>query len=72
MPNLPSVKEGCYLKVHGSIRVQNGKKIFMVLKMAPIDNANEVTTHLLEVIQARLEVEALIQVGLKMLKKFAT
>lgn len=58
-PNLPMVKEGCYVRLYGSLRVQDGKKMLMILKMFPIDNLNEISTHLLEVVQARLEAEVL-------------
>lgn len=58
-PNLPVVKEGCYLRIFGSIRVQDGKKVIMVMKMRPVDKLNEVTTHMLEVVQTRLETEVL-------------
>ncbi|KAK5647788.1 hypothetical protein RI129_002680 [Pyrocoelia pectoralis] len=57
-PNLPLVKEGCYLRIYGSLRVQEGEKILMVLKMYPVDDINEITNHLLCVIQTRLEAEA--------------
>lgn len=57
-PNLPLVKEGCYLKICGSLRVQEGEKILMVLRMYPVDHINEITTHLLNVIRTRLQTEA--------------
>ncbi|KRT83199.1 hypothetical protein AMK59_3278 [Oryctes borbonicus] len=56
-PNLPAVKEGCYLRLYGSLRTHDGVRSIMVMRMFPIDNINEVTTHLLEVIHARLEAE---------------
>ncbi|KAF2889128.1 hypothetical protein ILUMI_17045 [Ignelater luminosus] len=55
--NLPLVKEGCYVRVFGSLRTQDGEKILMILKMFPVDNINDVTNHLLEVIHTRLEAE---------------
>ena len=56
-PNLPSVKENCYVRVYGSLRLQDGQKTLMVLKMFAVDNINVVVTHLLEVIYTRLEAE---------------
>ncbi|XP_025830801.1 replication protein A 32 kDa subunit isoform X2 [Agrilus planipennis] len=56
-PNLPAVKEGCYVKVFGSLKNRDGMKSLMVLRMFPLDTINEITTHLLEVIGARLEAE---------------
>jgi len=58
-PNLPLVKEGCYLRIYGSLRVQDGEKLLMVLRMFPVESMNEISTHLLEVIHVRLEAEAL-------------
>lgn len=58
-PNLPLVKEGCYLRVFGSLRMQEGEKLLMVLRMYSIENLNEITTHLLDVIDVRLQAEAL-------------
>lgn len=53
------VKEGCYVRVYGSLRTQDGEKILMVLKMFPVDDINEVTNHLLEFIHTRLETESM-------------
>lgn len=39
--------------------MQDGQKMLMILRMFPIDNINEVTTHMLEAINVRLEAEAL-------------
>ncbi|XP_022911692.1 replication protein A 32 kDa subunit [Onthophagus taurus] len=58
-PNLPIVKEGCYIRVYGSIRKQEGRIKLMILRMFPVDDLNEITTHLLEVIHTRLEAENL-------------
>lgn len=43
--------------MYGSLRAHEGVRSIMVMKMFPIDDINEVTTHLLEVIHTRLEAE---------------
>lgn len=58
-PELPTVKEGGYVKVFGTIRTQDGEKTLMVMKMFPIDDCNVCTTHVLEVITTRLQAEAM-------------
>lgn len=58
-PQLPVVKEGSYVKVFGSMRTQEGKNILMILKMFPVDNMNQITTHGLEVLFALTEAEKL-------------
>ncbi|KAJ8980535.1 hypothetical protein NQ317_008332, partial [Molorchus minor] len=57
-PNLPAVKEGCYLQVFGSLRPQDGEKVLMVLRMFLVEDANVITSHLLQVIHTRLAAEA--------------
>ncbi|XP_030764027.1 replication protein A 32 kDa subunit-B [Sitophilus oryzae] len=57
-PKLPSVKEGSYVKVFGTIRSQNNDKSIMVLKMFPVENCNIINTHLLEVVHTRLQAES--------------
>lgn len=55
---LPKVMLNSYLRVHGSIRVSKGGiKCVMILNMAPVKTPNEVTTHLLEVYNARYKCE---------------
>ncbi|KAF5280063.1 hypothetical protein FQR65_LT15100 [Abscondita terminalis] len=58
-PQLPLVKEGCYLRIFGSLRIQDGQKLLMVLRMNSVENPNEITSHLLDVIDVRLQAEAL-------------
>ncbi|KAJ8910504.1 hypothetical protein NQ315_012351 [Exocentrus adspersus] len=58
-PNLPAVKEGSYVQVFGSLRNQEAGKIVMVLRMFLVEDANIVTNHLLQVIHARLGIEAM-------------
>lgn len=54
---IPQVMLNCYLRVHGSIRVSGGVKSIMIFNMAQVKSANEVTTHLLEVLTARYKSE---------------
>lgn len=56
-PKLPPVKEGSYVQLFGSLRNQDGEKIIMVLRMFLVDDANIVTSHLLQVIHTRLQAE---------------
>ncbi|KAH1014605.1 hypothetical protein HUJ05_012454 [Dendroctonus ponderosae] len=56
---MPAVKEGGYVKVYGTIRNQEGEKALMVLKMFPIDDCNIILTHLMEVIDTRLQAEVM-------------
>lgn len=58
-PNLPPVKEGSYVRVYGIIRDHDNKKNVMIMKMLPVVDVNEITTHLLECIQSRTESESL-------------
>ncbi|XP_023025944.1 replication protein A 32 kDa subunit [Leptinotarsa decemlineata] len=58
-PNLPTVKEGSYVQVFGSLRNQDEGKIIMVLRMFLVQDSNVVTNHLLQVIHARLAAEAM-------------
>ncbi|CAH1169892.1 unnamed protein product [Phaedon cochleariae] len=60
-PNLPNVKEGSYVQVFGSLRNQDGDKILMVLRMFPVDDANVITNHLLQVIHTRLAAESMMK-----------
>lgn len=54
---VPQVMLNNYLRVHGSIRITAGVKSVMIFNMAPVKSANEVTTHLLEVLTARYKAE---------------
>jgi len=68
-PRLPTVKEGGLVRVFGSIRSQDGEKNLMVLKMLPIDDCNVFTTHLLEVINTRLQAEAMSKDTAQMIRQ---
>lgn len=51
------VQEGVYCRVFATIRNQNSEKLLMILKIAPITSINEITTHLIEVLHVRLNME---------------
>lgn len=55
--NMPLVMLNSYARVVGSIRNQGGTKTIMIFKIDPIRSINEVTTHLLEVLDARFKAE---------------
>lgn len=57
MANIPSVLINTYVRVHGSIRNQGGVKTMMIFKIESLASINELTTHLLEVINARYMAE---------------
>uniref|UniRef100_A0A1Q3F2R6 Putative single-stranded dna-binding replication protein a rpa medium 30 kd subunit n=1 Tax=Culex tarsalis TaxID=7177 RepID=A0A1Q3F2R6_CULTA len=56
--NIPGILINTYVRVVGSVRNQGGSKAVMIFKIAQIDSPNEVTTHLLEVLNARFKGEA--------------
>ncbi|RZC34858.1 uncharacterized protein BDFB_009842, partial [Asbolus verrucosus] len=58
MAKLSSLNENRYAQVFGSIRYQNADKIFMIIKSIPVNDANVITCHLLQVICKRLEAES--------------
>lgn len=53
----PDVMLNKYATVFGSVRSQGGQKTLMVFKMLPVNDPNEVVTHLLEVLNARYKSE---------------
>lgn len=55
------MKEGNVVQIFGSIRVQDGERTIMILKMVPVDDCNVITTHLLRVIEARLAAQQLAE-----------
>lgn len=56
--NIPGILVNTYARVVGSVRNQGGSKAVMIFKIAQIESPNEVTTHLLEVLNARYKGEA--------------
>lgn len=53
MANTPSILLNTYARVHGAVRNQGGTKTLMIFKIEPLATINELTTHLLEVLNAR-------------------
>lgn len=53
----PDVMVNKYATVYGSVRSQGGQKTLMVFKMLPVNDPNEVVTHVLEVLNARYKAE---------------
>lgn len=51
--NTPNLLLNTYARLHGSIRSQNGTKVLMIIKIQTLPSINELTTHLLEVLNAR-------------------
>lgn len=45
------------VRIFGSIRIQDGARTIMILRMFPVDDCNIITTHLLRVIEGRLAAE---------------
>lgn len=57
MGNMPNILINTYARVVGSIRNQGGTKALMIFKIEPLSSINELTTHLLEVLNARYMAE---------------
>lgn len=55
--NMPSLLLNTYARVYGSIRNQGGAKALMIYKIEALSSINELTTHLLEVLNARYMAE---------------
>lgn len=55
--NAPQVIVNAYARVYGSVRKQGGSKTIMLFRLEPMANLNELTTHLLEVLNARFRSE---------------
>jgi len=53
----PHIVINTYAKVFGSVRNQGGTKTLIIFKIDPVTSPNEVTTHLLEVLNARFSAE---------------
>ncbi|XP_062533449.1 replication protein A 32 kDa subunit-like [Armigeres subalbatus] len=59
----PGVAENAYARVVGSVRHQGGSKAVMIFKIDMVHSPNEVTTHLLEVLNARYKGEEYAKSG---------
>lgn len=54
----PQIVVNTYATVFGSVRNQGGRKTLIVFKIESVKSPNEVTTHLLEVVNARYSAES--------------
>jgi len=61
--NMPSLLLNTYARVYGSIRNQGGTKSIMIFKIEPIPSINDLTSHLLEVVNARYMAEEFSKSG---------
>jgi len=50
----PAAMENTYVKVYGSLRAFDNKQSLMVFRIMPLEDLNELTVHLLEIIQCRI------------------
>lgn len=55
--NAPQVVVNAYARVYGSVRTSGGAKTIMIFRLEPMANINELTNHLLEVLNARFKAE---------------
>ncbi|XP_031619861.1 replication protein A 32 kDa subunit [Contarinia nasturtii] len=53
----PSILLNTYVRIFGSVRNQGGAKVLMVFNIDALSSINELTTHLLEVLNARYMAE---------------
>lgn len=53
----PQVIVNAYARVYGSVRNQGGSKTIMLFRLEPMANINELTNHLLEVLNTRFKAE---------------
>lgn len=54
---VPAILLNTYACVHGSVRTQGGTKAIMIFRIDAINSINELTTHILEVLNARYMAE---------------
>lgn len=55
--NSPQIVVNTYARIYGSLRQQGGVKTIMIFKIESLQTINELTTHLLEVLNARFKAE---------------
>lgn len=55
--NMPGIVQNGYARIIGSVRNQGGSKAVMIFKIIQVRSPNEITTHLLEVLNARYKGE---------------
>ncbi|XP_058445217.1 replication protein A 32 kDa subunit-A [Malaya genurostris] len=61
--NVPGIVVHGYARIVGSVRNQGGSKAVMIFKIDQVSSPNEVTTHLLEVLNARYKGEEYAKSG---------
>lgn len=61
MANTPSILLNTYARVHGGVRNQGGIKTMMIFKIEPLGSINQLTTHMLEVLNARYLAEDFVK-----------
>lgn len=54
-PGAATPEPGMYVKVHGSLRIFQGKKSLLAMDIRCVKDLNEITSHMLEVVHAHLE-----------------
>ncbi|PBC30775.1 replication protein A 32 kDa subunit [Apis cerana] len=57
-----------YVRIVGMLREQNDKRHILILRLLPLQNLNELTNHILEVIYASLKAEAKLNKNRKLKK----
>lgn len=62
-PQGPDIEVNTYVRVYGSLREQHQKKHILIMKIEPISDLNELTSHLLEVMFVDLKAERLVGAG---------
>lgn len=61
--NTPQLAINSYARVFGSVRNTDGRKTLMLFRIEPLQSANELTAHLLEMLHARYRAEDLVRLG---------
>lgn len=61
--NTPQVAINAYARVFGSVRNQSGGKTIMIFRLEPMQTINELTNHMLEVLNAYYRAEELSKGG---------
>lgn len=59
--DMPTIVLNRYARVFGSIRNQGGQKALMIFKIEPLSSMNDLTTHLLEVLNSRYMAEDFVK-----------
>ena len=54
-------REMTYVQIIGNVKSQHGQKNIMVLDICKIEDMNQITTHILSIIHAKLKLDSLKQ-----------